>query len=157
MLTPQSSSSDDTLKEMILARIPHRARLIKMIDRPMTVNRIGDEGQNMDSFTAGLVLDMDQSGWSSMTVAEATVLYWLKDLDATKKHQAELGDLIHQGWDRAYTEQVPFTVQDCVKIWRKHWDNVQQNKMTLSRWQWSHGIWRFWYQTPRNQEKEKEK
>ena len=48
-----------------------------------------------------LVLDMDQSGWASMTVAEATVLYWLKDLDASKKHQAELGDLIHRAWDRA--------------------------------------------------------
>ena len=65
----------DALKEMVLARIPCQARLIKMIDHPMMVNRMGDKGAKMDSFTVGLVLDTDQSGWSSMTVAEATILY----------------------------------------------------------------------------------
>ena len=57
-----------------------------MIDHPMhlQINHIGDDGQNMDSFTAGLVLDMDQSGLGNMMVAKATVLYWIKDLDAGK-------------------------------------------------------------------------
>ena len=59
----------------------------------------------MDSFTAGLVLDMDQSGWASMTVAEATVLYWLKDLDLSKKKQADLVDCVHNAWDAAEAQQ----------------------------------------------------
>ena len=79
------------------------------------------------------VLDMDQSRWASITVAKATVLYWLKDLDASEKHQEELGNLIHRAWDHADAEQVPFTVQDCTKIGRKHWESVRQNKLTLSR------------------------
>ena len=65
---------------------------------------MGDEGQNMDSFTAGLVLDMDQSGWGNMMVAEATVLYWIKDLDASKKNQADLREKLHCAWDQAVAQ-----------------------------------------------------
>ena len=52
----------ETLKDMILAQIPRRARLIKMIDRAITVSRMGKGGPNMDSFTAQLVLDIEQCG-----------------------------------------------------------------------------------------------
>ena len=68
-----------------------------------------------------------------MMVADATVLYWIKDLDASKKHQAELGEKVHCAWDQAEALKVPFTVQDCMKIGRAHWDSVKQNKMTLSQ------------------------
>ena len=70
----------------------------------------------MDFLIPQLVLDMEQAGWASMTVAEATVLYWLKDLDASDKHHEELGNLIHRAWDRAEAEGVTFTVQDYTKI-----------------------------------------
>ena len=87
----------------------------------------------MDFFPAQLVLDMEQAGWASRTVAEATVPYQLKDLDASDKHHEELGNLIHHAWDHAEAEEVPFTVQDCTKIGRKHWESVRQNKLTLSQ------------------------
>ena len=35
---PNIKTLVDTLQEMILTRIPRRARLIKMIDRPMKIN-----------------------------------------------------------------------------------------------------------------------
>ena len=85
----------------------------------------------MDSFTAELVLNMDQSGWSSMTVTEATVLYWIKDLDTSDKDQEELWKLIHKSWDPAEAEGVTFTVEDCRKIGHKHWESVRQNELTL--------------------------
>ena len=60
----------------------------------------------------------------------------MKDLVASDKHHEELGNLIHRAWDRAEAEGVPFTVQDCTKIGRKHWESVRQNKLTLS---WTNG------------------
>ena len=66
-----------------------------------------------------------------MTVAKATALYWLKDLDASDKHHEELGNLIHHAWDRAEAEGVAFTVQDCTKIGRKHWECQTKQTDTL--------------------------
>ena len=77
------------LKEMILSRILRCARLIKMIDCPTKINQMGNEGENLHSFMEHLILEMDQSGWS-------TGLYWLKDLDTSKKNQADLGDKVHK-------------------------------------------------------------
>lgn len=130
---PNIKTIVETLKDMILAHIPHRGRLIKMIDPPMTVGRMGKGVVKMDSFTAQLVLDMDQSGWSSMTVTEVTVLYWIKYLDATDKDQEELGKLIHKSWDSAEAKGVTFTVETCRKIGHKYWESVRQNQVTLSR------------------------
>ena len=92
---PKIKTLVDALREMILGRISRLARLINMIDRPMKINQMGDGGQNLHSFSEGLILDMEQSGWVSMTVAEAMVLYWLKDLYASKKNQVDLGDKVH--------------------------------------------------------------
>ena len=68
-----------------------------------------------------------------MTVAEATDLYSIKDLDASKKNQANLGEKVHRSWDQAEAQKVPFTVQARMKIGRAHWNSVKQNKITLSR------------------------
>ena len=59
---PQIKTLVDALREILLGRIPRRARLINMIDRPMKINQMGDEGQNLHSFSEGLILDMEQSG-----------------------------------------------------------------------------------------------
>ena len=50
----------ETLKEMILSHIPRCARLIQMIDRAITVGRMGKGGPNLDSFTDQLIIDMEQ-------------------------------------------------------------------------------------------------
>ena len=42
-----------------------------MIDRPMNINQMEDESQNLHTFSEGLILDMEQSGRVSMTMAEA--------------------------------------------------------------------------------------
>ena len=48
-----------------------------------------------------------------MTVAEATVLFWLKDIDASDKDQEELGKLVNKAWDEAERQGLQFTVEDC--------------------------------------------
>ena len=65
----------DTLRSMILTHIPRRGRLTKMRERTTKINQMGDNGENLLSYTERLILEMDQSGWSIMMVAEATVLY----------------------------------------------------------------------------------
>lgn len=99
----------ETLKDMILSHIPRWAHLIQMIDRAITVGRMGKGGPNLDSFTDQLILDIEQCPWSTMTVTEATVLYWLNDLYASDRDQEELGKLIHRHWDEAEKQGVPFT------------------------------------------------
>ena len=76
---------------------------------------------------------MDQSGWSTLTLAEGTVLYWIKDLDASDRDEEELRKLIHKAWDVTEAEGVPFTVEDCKKIGHKHWESVRHNQLTLSQ------------------------
>ena len=90
-----------TLKEVILARIPRHARLTQMIDRAVTMGRMGKGGPNLDSFTDQLILEMEQCQWSSMTVTEVTILFWLKDIDSSDKDQEELGKLVNKAWDEA--------------------------------------------------------
>ena len=65
----------NTLKEVILARIPRRARLTQMLERAVSVGKMGKGGPNLDSFTDQLILEMEQCQWSTMTVAEVTVLF----------------------------------------------------------------------------------
>ena len=60
---PHIKTLVDALREMIIARIPRCARLINMIDHPIKINKMGDKGQNLHSFSEGLILDMEQLGW----------------------------------------------------------------------------------------------
>ena len=55
-----------------------------------------------------------------MTVTEVTVLYLLKDIDASDKDQEELGKLVHCHWDKAEKQGIPFTVEDCRRIGHCH-------------------------------------
>ena len=73
--------------------------------------------------------------WASMTLAEATCLLWLKDIDSSDKDQEELGTLINREWDEAEKQKVVFTVEDCRAIAHKHWESVRQNQITMSKTQ----------------------
>ena len=77
---------------------------------------------------------MDQSGWSTMTVAEATILYWLKDLDTWKKNQVDLGDKAHKAWDVAELQGIPFTILHCIKIAHAHCKAEQNNPVLHCSW-----------------------
>ena len=68
-----------------------------------------------------------------MTVAEATVLLWLKDMDSSDKDQEDLGKLLNKAWDEADKQGEAFTVEDCRSIAHAHWESVWQNQITLSR------------------------
>ena len=99
------------------------------------MGKMGKGGPNVDSFTDQLILEMEQCQWSSMTVAEATVLFWLKDIDASDKDQEELGKLVNKAWDESEKQGVVFTVEDCRTIAHRHWESVRHNQITLSRTQ----------------------
>ena len=67
----------------------------------MSVGKMGKGGINVDSFTDQFILEMEICQWSTMTVAEATVLLWLKDIDSSDKDQEDLGKLVNKAWDEA--------------------------------------------------------
>ena len=102
----------DTLREFIQSRIPRRSRLTQMFERAFKVGQMGKNGSNVDTFTDQLILEMEVCQWASMTLAEATCLLWLKDIDSSDKDQEELGKLINREWDKADEQKVVFTVED---------------------------------------------
>ena len=65
----------ETVRNMVLSRTPHTARLTNMIERTQKINQMGYLGENMLSYTKKLILEMDQSGWSTMSIVKATILY----------------------------------------------------------------------------------
>merc|ERR1712112_514546 len=91
----------NTMREVIQSRIPRRSRLTQMLERAVSVGKMGKKGCNLDSFTDQLILEMEVCQWSSMTVEEATVLFWLKDIDSSDKDQEDLGKAVNKAWDLA--------------------------------------------------------
>ena len=75
-----------------------------------------------------------------MTVAEATVLFWLKDIDSSDKDQEDLGKAVNKAWDLAEKNGEVFTVEDCRSIAKVHWESVRSNEITLSRTQGQNGL-----------------
>ena len=55
-----------------------------------------------------------------MTVAESTVLLWLKDIDSSDKDQEDLGKLVNKARDEADKQGEVFTVEDCRSIAHAH-------------------------------------
>ena len=111
-----------------------------MFERALKVGQMGKGGANVDSFTDQLLLEMEICQWATMTVAEATVLLWLKDIDSSDKDQKELGKLINKAWEETDKQGEVFTVEDCRSIAHKHWESVCQNQITLSRTQNGTGL-----------------
>ena len=111
-----------------------------MFERAMSVGKMGKGGINVDSFTDQLILEMEICQWLTMTVAEATVLLWLKDIDSSDKDQEDLGKLVNKAWDEAEKQGEVFTVEDCRSIAHAHWESVRHNQITLSRTQGGNGL-----------------
>merc|ERR1711867_324323 len=130
----------ESIRDMIQARIPRRSRLTQMLERTVSVGKMGKKGYNLDTFTDELILEMGVCEWSTMTVAEATALFWLKDLDSSDKDQEELGKTVNKAWDLAEKNSEIFTVEDCRRIAKLHWEAVRSNEITLSRAQGQNGL-----------------
>ena len=120
-----------TLQAFIQARVPRRSRLTQQFERVFKVGQMGKDGSCVDTFTDQLLLDMEVCQWGSMTLAEATCLLWLKDIDMSDKNQEELGKTINLEWDKAEAQNVVFTVEDCRALAHKHWERVRQNNLTM--------------------------
>ena len=100
----------DTLCDVVLSRMPKRARLTKVLQRIKTNNVMGDRGENLITFSEGLMRDLRQSSWESMTMAEAGVLMWLTKLTLTNPHHVRLSKKVHTAWDLAESREEQFTI-----------------------------------------------
>ena len=62
--------------------------------------------------------DLHQSGWESMTMAEAGVLMWLTNLTLTNPHHVKLSEKVHTAWDLAETWNEQFTIMNRITVQR---------------------------------------
>ena len=58
-------------------------------------------GKHFMMFTENLLFEFDQSGWLTMSQAEAGCLLWLHDLSTNYMYQVDLSKKIHESWDTA--------------------------------------------------------
>ena len=114
----------DTLRAVVMGRVPQRARLTKVLNRIRTNNVMGDHGENTITFSEGLMFDLHQSGWESMTMAEAGVLMWLSDLTLTNPHHVELSGKVHRAWDLTKSQNEPFMIVNCITVALDHWSKA---------------------------------
>ena len=52
----------DTLNNVIVARMPKRGSLTKLIQKNKTVNAMGDRGQHLLTYSKSLIRDLHESG-----------------------------------------------------------------------------------------------
>ena len=72
------------------------------------------------TYTENLLFRLDQSGWSTMSQAEAKCLLWLQDLTTSNKHLVDLFKQIHEAWDAAEAFSEEFTIHNCLTIALDH-------------------------------------
>ena len=106
----------DTLRAVVMGRVPKRARLTKVLNCIRTNNVMGDHGENTITFSEGLMFDLHQSGWQDMTMAEAGCLMWLSDLTLKNIHHIKLLSKVHRAWDLAESRNKTFTIQNCIQV-----------------------------------------
>ena len=100
----------DTLRVVVMGRVPRRAWLTKDLQRIRTSNAMGARGENTITFSEGLMFDLTQSGWVEMSMVEAGCLMWLTDLTLTNVHHVELSRKFHLKWDEAECKNESFTI-----------------------------------------------
>merc|ERR1712215_106252 len=121
----------DCIVEVVMSRVPRRARLKIVVNRIKASNCMGDLGENMLSFSEGLMYDLHQSSWESTNAVEVGVLMWISDLSETNHHHQRLSEKVHSAWDIADRENQPFSIMNCVEIARAHWAKVRETMWTM--------------------------
>ena len=111
--------------------MPKRACLTKVLQRIKTNNVMGDCGENTITYSEGLMLDLHQSGWESMTMAEAVVLMWLTNLTLTNLYHVRLSEKVHAAWDLAESQTKQFTIMNCITVALDHWSKVCETELTI--------------------------
>ena len=81
--------------DVVMSRVPRRARLTRVLNRIKSNNCMGDLGEHMLTFSEGLMHDLHQSLWESMNATEAGVLMWLSNLSLTNPHHIRLSEKVH--------------------------------------------------------------
>ena len=122
----------DCLCDVVISRVLKRARVTKVLNRIKTNNVMGDHGENTISYSEGLMHDLHQSSWESLTQAEVRVLMWLSDLTLTNPHHIRLSEKVHAAWDLADTRGEQFTIMNCITITFDHWSKVCEVELTIS-------------------------
>merc|ERR1711867_210969 len=88
-------------------------------------------GENMLTFSEGLMHDLHQSSWETTNAVEIGVLLWIADLNMANQHHLRLSDKIHSVWDLAEKDNLPFSIMNCVEIARSHWAKVRESLLTM--------------------------
>merc|ERR1711895_2788 len=128
---PNTKTIVECIVEVVMSWVPRRARLATVLNRVKTSNCMGDLGENMLTFSEGLMQDLHQSSWETTNAVEIGVLLWIADLNMANKHHLRLSDKIHSAWDLAEKDNLPFSIMNCVDIARSHWAKVRESLLTM--------------------------
>merc|ERR1712115_303256 len=122
----------DCICDVVMSRVPRRARLTKVLNRIKSNNFMGDLGEHMLTFSKGLMHDLHQSLWESTNATEVGVLMWLSDLSLTNPHHLRLSEKVHAAWDLAESNNQPFSIMNCINIARSHWQKVREIMLAMT-------------------------
>merc|ERR1712101_20434 len=104
----------DCIIDVVMSRVPRRARLTKVLNRIKASNCMGDLGEHMLTFSEGLMHDLHQSSWESTNAVEIGMLMWIVDLSLTNPHHMRLSEKVHAAWDLAEKDNQPFSIMNCM-------------------------------------------
>merc|ERR1712240_45095 len=121
-----------TLNTLLVNRMPKRGRLTRFFQRNKLVNQMGNMGEHLVTYSESLIRELQESGWSDMTMMEAGVIIWLTDLVASNPHQVRLSEKVHEQWDLAIAQDKTFGIIDCITIGLTHWSKVRETQATIS-------------------------
>merc|ERR1711895_65473 len=128
---PCTKTIVECIVEVVMSRVPRRARLATVLNRIKSSNCMGDLGENMLTFSEGLMHDLHQSSWESTNVVEIGVLMWIADLNMSNPHHLRLSEKVHAAWDLAESNNQPFSIMNCINIVMSHWQKVRKTMLTM--------------------------
>merc|ERR1712120_58040 len=121
----------DCICDVVMSRVPRRARLTKVLNRIKSNNCMGDLSEHILTFSEGLMHGLHQSSWESTSATEVGVLMWLSDLSLTNPHHLRLSEKVHAAWDLTESNNQPFSIMNCINIVRSHWQKVRETILTM--------------------------